>query len=615
MIIATAGHVDHGKTTLLQAITGVNADRLPEEKKRGMTIDLGYAYWPQPDGRVLGFIDVPGHEKFLSNMLAGVGGIDHALLVVACDDGVMAQTREHLAILQLTGNPQLTVALTKADRVDATRINEVREAVEATLREYGFTDAALFETVATEGRGIDALRHHLQQLSSREHASHHRFRLAIDRAFTVKGAGLVVTGTALSGEVKVGDTVWLTGINKPMRVRGLHAQNQPVDHAHAGQRIALNIAGDAEKAQLNRGDWLLSEAPPEPSERVIVSLQTHIPLSQWQPLHIHHAASHITGRVSLLENDLAELVFDTPLWLADNDRLVLRDISARETLAGARVVTLNPPRRGKRKPEYLQWLSALAQASNDKAALEVHLERGAVNLTDFAWARQLSNEGLLPLTQQPGFIQAGNNLLNAPVAACWQRKVLNTLATYHEQHQDEPGPGRERLRRMALPMEDDALVLLLIENMRESGVIKSHHGWLHLPDHKAGFTAEQEAIWQKAAPLFGDEPWWVRDLARETDTDEQVMRQVLRHAAQQGLIVAIVKDRYYRNDRIVAFASLIRELDQARGSTCAADFRDRLNVGRKLAIQILEYFNRIGFTRRRGNDHLLRDSLLFPETA
>ncbi|RSB28780.1 selenocysteine-specific translation elongation factor [Enterobacter cloacae] len=614
MIIATAGHVDHGKTTLLQAITGVNADRLPEEKKRGMTIDLGYAYWPQPDGRVLGFIDVPGHEKFLSNMLAGVGGIDHALLVVACDDGVMAQTREHLAILQLTGNPQLTVALTKADRVDATRINEVREAVQATLREYGFTDAALFETVATEGRGIDALRHHLQQLSSREHASHHRFRLAIDRAFTVKGAGLVVTGTALSGE-KVGDTVWLTGVNKPMRVRGLHAQNQPVEHAHAGQRIALNIAGDAEKAQLNRGDWLLSEAPPEPSERVIVSLQTHIPLSQWQPLHIHHAASHITGRVSLLENDLAELVFDTPLWLADNDRLVLRDISARETLAGARVVTLNPPRRGKRKPEYLQWLSALAQASNDKAALEVHLERGAVSLTDFAWARQLSNEGLLPLTQQPGFIQAGNNLLNAPVAACWQRKVLHTLATYHEQHQDEPGPGRERLRRMALPMEDDALVLLLIENMRESGVIKSHHGWLHLPDHKAGFTAEQEAIWQKAAPLFGDEPWWVRDLARETNTDEQVMRQVLRHAAQQGLIVAIVKDRYYRNDRIVAFASLIRELDQARGSTCAADFRDRLNVGRKLAIQILEYFNRIGFTRRRGNDHLLRDSLLFPETA
>ncbi|MFT2935470.1 selenocysteine-specific translation elongation factor [Enterobacter sp. HA-027-I-ECC] len=612
MIIATAGHVDHGKTTLLQAITGVNADRLPEEKKRGMTIDLGYAYWPQPDGRVLGFIDVPGHEKFLSNMLAGVGGIDHALLVVACDDGVMAQTREHLAILQLTGNPQLTVALTKADRVEEARIDEVRQEVLAALSEYGFKDVALFVTVATEGRGIDALRNHLQQIPSREQASHHRFRLAIDRAFTVKGAGLVVTGTALSGELNVGDTLWLTGVNKPMRVRGLHAQNQPVEQAHAGQRIALNIAGDAEKDQLNRGDWLLADAPPEPSERIIVSLQTHTPLTQWQPLHIHHAASHITGRVSLLENDLAELVFDSPLWLANNDRLVLRDISARETLAGARVVMLDPPRRGKRKPEYLQWLAALAQTRDDKSALDIHLERGAVDLAAFAWARQLSGEGLRLLTQEPGFIQAGNSLLNAPVAARWQRKVLSTLATYHEQHQDEPGPGRERLRRMALPMEDDALVLLLIENMRESGVIASHHGWLHLPEHKAGFTAEQDAVWQKVAALFGDEPWWVRDLARETNTDEQLMRQVLRHAAQQGMIVAIVKDRYYRNDRIVAFANLIRELDQARGSTCAADFRDRLNVGRKLAIQILEYFNRIGFTRRRGNDHVLRDAQLFP---
>ncbi|WP_213190842.1 selenocysteine-specific translation elongation factor [Citrobacter freundii] len=613
MIIATAGHVDHGKTTLLQAITGVNADRLPEEKKRGMTIDLGYAYWPQPDGRILGFIDVPGHEKFLSNMLAGVGGIDHALLVVACDDGVMAQTREHLQILQLTGNPQITVALTKADRVDEARIEEVRAEIQAALGNYGFAESVLFVTAASEGRGIEELREHLLQLTSREHARDHSFRLAIDRAFTVKGAGLVVTGTALSGEVNVGDTLWLTGVNKPMRVRSLHAQNQATDRAQAGQRIALNIAGDAQKEELNRGDWLLADAPPEAFTRVIVSLEHAAPLMQWQPLHIHHAASHVTGRISLLEGTLAELVFDTPLWLADNDRLVLRDISARTTLAGARVVTLNPPRRGKRKPEYLQWLSALENAQSDGDALALHLTRGAVNIPDFAWARQLNGNGMRPLIEQHGFIQAGYSLLDATVAARWQRKILDTLATYHDQHRDEPGPGRERLSRMALPMEDEALVLLLIEKMRESGVIHSHHGWLHLPDHKAGFSDEQQAIWQKAEPLFGDEPWWVRDLAKQTGTDEQMMRVVLRQAAQQGIITAIVKDRYYRNDRIVAFANMIRELDQERGSTCAADFRDRLNIGRKLAIQILEYFDRIGFTRRRGNDHLLRDALLFPE--
>lgn len=613
MIIATAGHVDHGKTTLLEAITGVNADRLPEEKKRGMTIDLGYAYWPQPDGRVPGFIDVPGHEKFLANMLAGVGGIDHALLVVACDDGVMAQTREHLAILQLTGRPTLTVALTKADRVDEARIEDVRAEVDQTLAEFGFTETAIFITAASEQRGIRELREHLLQLPERAQTAHQRFRLAIDRAFTVKGAGLVVTGTALCGDVRVGDTLWLTGVNKPMRVRGLHAQNQPVERAHGGQRIALNIVGDAEKEQLTRGDWLLAEAPPEPSDRIIVALETHTPLTQWQPLHIHHAASHITGRVSLLADNLAELVLDSPLWLADNDRLVLRDISARTTLAGARVVTLNPPRRGKRKAEYLQWITDLANARDDAGALAAHLTRGAVSLPAFGWARQLNRSGLDALTQPAGLIQAGDNVLSTVVAARWQRKLLDTLATYHDQHKDEPGPGRERLRRMALPMEDDALVLTLIELMRDSGDIASHHGWLHLPDHKAGFTAEQEQVWQKAALLFGDEPWWVRDLARDTGTDEQLMRAVARQAAQQGLITAIVKDRYYRNDRIVAFASMIRELDQARGSTCAADFRDKLNVGRKLAIQILEYFDRIGFTRRRGNDHLLRDALLFPE--
>lgn len=611
MIIATAGHVDHGKTTLIEAITGVNADRLPEEKRRGMTIDLGYAYWPQPDGRVPGFIDVPGHEKFLSNMLAGVGGIDHALLVVACDDGVMAQTREHLAILQLTGNPALTVALTKADRVDEARIAEVREEVEQTLREFGYLQATLFVTAAAEMRGIDELRAHLLQLPERAHPEHQRFRLALDRAFTVKGAGLVVTGTALSGDVRIGDTLWLTGVNKPMRVRGLHAQNQPVEHAHAGQRIALNIAGDAEKEALSRGDWLLSQQPPAPTERAIVALHSHTPLTQWQPLHIHHAASHVTGRVSLLEDGLAELVLDTPLWLADNDRLVLRDISARTTLAGARVVTLNSPRRGKRKADYLAWIADLARAEDDAQALSAHLSRGAVDLTAFGWARQLSTSGLNMLLENPCFIRAGNNLLDAPIAARWQRKLLETLATYHQQHHDEPGPGRERLRRMALPMEDEALVLTLIERMRESGDIQSHHGWLHLPEHKAGFNDEQAQLWQKAAPLFGDEPWWVRDLARETGVDEQVMRGVLRQAAQQGLITAIVKDRYYRNDRIVTFASMIRDLDQGRGSTSAADFRDQLNVGRKLAIQILEYFDRIGFTRRRGNDHILRDKALF----
>lgn len=611
MIIASAGHVDHGKTTLLQALTGINADRLPEEKKRGMTIDLGYAYWPQDDGRSIGFIDVPGHEKFLANMLAGVGGIDHALLVVACDDGVMAQTREHLAILRLTGQPSLTVALTKADRVDDDRVAEVKRQVLETVNNMGWREVDLFVTAATQGTGIAELQQHIRQLPEREHLTSHRFRLAIDRAFTVKGAGLVVTGTALTGEVRVGDTLWLTGAGKPMRVRGLHAQNQPTDYAHAGQRIALNISGDAEKAQIHRGDWLLTQQPPEPVERVIVELHCLAALQQWQPVHIHHAASHITGRVSLLEGDLAELVLDTPLLLADNDRLVLRDISARETLAGARVILLDAPRRGKRQPAFLAWLSQLAAVDSDADVLDLHLQRGAVTRSAFAWARQLTAAGMDSLSTDPGLIRAGDRVLSDSAARAWREKLLMVLGRYHEQHDDQPGPGRERLRRMALPGEDEGLVLALIENMRQQGLLESRQGWLHLPGHEPGFSGEQEALWQQISGRFGDEPWWVRDLAKETGQDEQTVRQVLRLAAQLGYITAIVKDRYYRQDRIIEFADLIRALDPERGATTAGDFRDRLGVGRKLAIQILEYFDRIGFTRRRGNDHLLRDSALF----
>ena len=608
MIIATAGHVDHGKTTLLQALTGVNADRLPEEKKRGMTIDLGYAYWPQSDGRIIGFIDVPGHEKFLANMLAGVGGIDHALLVVACDDGVMAQTREHLTLLQLTSQPTITVVLTKADRVSADRIAEVSADVTTLL---GLDNAPLFITAATSGSGIEALRQHIQQLSEHPHPYSHRFRLAIDRAFTVKGAGLVVTGTALSGEIRVGDSVWLTGTDKPMRVRGLHAQNQDTPYACAGQRIALNISGSAEKTDITRGDWLLSDRPRQAVERVIVELHAIAPLQQWQSLHIHHAARHITGRISLLEGTLAELVLDTPLWLAENDRLVLRDISARTTLAGARALLLHAPRRGKRQPAFLQWLTALSQGSTDAEILDTQLTRSAINLSDFAWARQLTATGLQALTDKPDYFRAGDLLLSQSMARRWQQKLLDTLARYHQQHDDQPGPGRERLCRMALPSENEGLVFALIEQLRSTEQVCSRQGWLHLPGYEPHFSAQQQALWEQIDELMGEEAWWVRDLAKATGEDENVMRQLLRFAAQQGKVTAILKDRYYRHQTIRQFANLIRELDQTQGSTSAADFRDRLGTGRKLAIQILEYFDREGFTRRQGNNHLLRDSTLF----
>ncbi|HBK4770687.1 TPA: selenocysteine-specific translation elongation factor [Serratia liquefaciens] len=611
MIIATAGHVDHGKTTLLQAISGINADRLPEEKRRGMTIDLGYAYWPQPDGRVLGFIDVPGHEKFLANMLAGVGGIDHALLVVACDDGVMAQTREHLAILRLSGHPALTVALTKADRVDEARVEEVRQQLDEELTRQGWQQAPVFVTAAPQSQGIDALRAHLLALRPDEHAVTRRFRLAVDRAFSVKGAGLVVTGTALGGQVAVGDTLWLTGADAPVRIRGLHAQNQPAEQAQAGQRIALNISGDVSKDQVARGDWLLAQKPPIAAERILVALDKDLPIKHWQPLHLHHAASHITGRVSLLSDGLAELILDRPLWLAENDRLVLRDIGARQTLGGARVLSLTTPKRGKRQPEYLAWLAALAQADDDCQVLALHLPKGALDLAAFAWARQLTEKPLAKLLASHELLIAGDRALAQENAQLDQQRLLQVLAEYHQQHADQLGLGRARLRRMAVPQLSEALAFMMIDRLLAAGLLSNTRGWLHLPEHGLAFSAEEQILWARIEPLFGDEAWWVRDLAAELGEDEAWVRTTLRKAAQLGHVTAVVVDRYYLSQRIEQFAALIRELDETQGSANAADFRDRLGVGRKLAIQVLEFFDRSGFTRRKGNQHLLRDGGLF----
>lgn len=536
MIFATAGHVDHGKTTLIQAITGVNTTHLPEEKKRGMTIDLGYAYWRQDDGTSIGFVDVPGHEKFLSNMLAGVGGISHALLIVACDDGVMTQTIEHISILHLAGCPQVTVILTKADRVTSARIEEVRAQTTDVLANLGWQHPDIFVTSAPSGEGIPALRDYLVELHQQEQQHpqwHKRFRLAIDRVFSIKGAGLVVTGTALAGQISVGDTFWLTGADKPARIRALHAQNHPVESAGAGHRIAINITGDVSKENVSRGDWLLSQKPNYQAHKVLVSLIADEPLKHWQPVHIHHGTRHITGRVALLNeaNDtpqLAELILDEPLWLVDNDRLILRDISAQRTLA-AKVLHLHSPRRGKRQREFLTWLHQLDKADSARANLALCLPKGELSLNQFAWAQQLTENALEQLLETFELVNVAGIILSKNNADNAKQKLLNTLEEYHQQHNDQMGVGRSRLKRMALPTYHDELVYHLIDQLRKEGAISQSRGWLHLPTHGLAFSSEQESLWQHAKVYFEQsEPWWVRDLANEMKIDEKEIRSLLR---------------------------------------------------------------------------------------
>ncbi|HZM33662.1 MAG TPA: selenocysteine-specific translation elongation factor, partial [Burkholderiales bacterium] len=396
MIVATAGHVDHGKTSLVRALTGVDTDRLPEEKKRGMTIDLGFAY-----AGPLGFVDVPGHERFVHNMLAGVGGVDFVLFVVAADDGPMPQTREHLAILDLLGVARGAVALTKIDRVGPERVAEVRTQIDALLAPTLLAGMPVFPVSSITSHGIDVLKLHLtqQQTKTALRSTEGHFRLSVDRAFTIAGAGLVVTGTALSGEVAVGDEARALIAGKTARVRGIHAQNAPAQRGRAGERLALNLAG-LDAGALARGDWIVRGEVPPPAWRFDARLRVTDPkpLAHWTPVHVHLGAADVLGRVALLDNTgLVQIVLERPIGALRGDRFIVRDQSARRTLGGGMVIDVFPPPRGRARPERLAWLRTM-ETGNDREALERLLRENPLGID---LSRFLANRNLKTLPEVP----------------------------------------------------------------------------------------------------------------------------------------------------------------------------------------------------------------------
>ncbi|WP_347883906.1 selenocysteine-specific translation elongation factor [Pseudomonas aestiva] len=635
MIIGTAGHIDHGKTALIQALTGVAGDRRREEQARGITIDLGYVYADLGDGGLTGFIDVPGHERFVHNMLAGASGLDLALLVVAADDGVMPQTREHLAILELLGILRLQVALTKADRVDAERLAQVRQDVSALLAAGPFAGAPLYPVASPSGVGIPELRAALLAALGqvRQRNARGGFRLAVDRVFSVAGAGVVVTGTAFAGQVAVGDELILTPRGQRLRVRGLHAQNRAAETAQAGQRVSLNLAGERLSTDsLARGDWLVAEALHAPTTRIDVELRL-LPgearnLAHWTPVHVHLGAQDLTGRVALLEGDslapgattLAQLVLNAPLHGVHGDRLVLRDQSAQRTLGGARLLDPFAPARHRRTPRRLAQLQALRRGGLEEALPEL-LAQADGGLDPRLLARQFNRpEGdwQLPADTLRVETRVGPRLF---AAALWQaalERLGAALATFHQEQPDELGPDRDRLRRIAAPELERAVYLALLETALAEGRLQSSGPWLHLPDHRVRLTEAEEGLKTRLWPLLEAQrfdPPWTRDLARSLDQPEAEVRLLLRKLARLGELTQVVRDLFYPQASLEAAAGEALRLEREAGIIRAAAFRDALGIGRKRSIQILECLDRIGFTRRFGDERRVRPDSAWARAA
>jgi selenocysteine-specific elongation factor len=635
MIIGTAGHIDHGKSALVRALTGTDPDRWEEEKARGITLDLGYAYANCDDGTRLGFVDVPGHERLVHNMLAGATGIDFVLLVVAADDGPMPQTREHLEIIDLLGLGRGAVALTKCDLADADRLAEVEAHIAGLLHGTSLAGAPVFPVSSVTGAGLDALRAHLaaQALLTQRRDGRGRFRLAVDRSFVLKGTGVVVTGTAHSGSVSIDDRLVLSPRGLEVRVRGIHAQNTATERGAAGQRCALNLTGaKLEKELVNRGDWLVAPELHSPTDRLDVELRAapHAgrPLQHWTPVHVHLGAARITGRVAVLEGEtlapgatgLVQLVLDAPTLALRGDRVILRDQSARQTLGGGRVLDDSPPMRGRRSAQRIAMLRALGREDPLEALVElVELVPGGVDLARYERLWNLDAAAAARLHGQPTLIEAPGP--SGPVAFATRRwesllsRLLEALSAEHEQHPERLGPDRERLRRLTDPSLPRPVFAALLDALIAGGQVAVHGALLHLPSHSVKLTIPDQKLWNDdVLPILRAHPYnppRVRDVARRLGLEEERVRRLCKTLVAQGELFLVAHDHYFPRESVAELAAILRDLNECDGEARAANFRDRIGTGRKVAIQILEFFDRIGMSRRIGDSHkLFQDSLM-----
>lgn len=626
MIVATAGHVDHGKTTIVRALTGVDTDRLPEEKARGLTIDLGFAYRDVEDAPPLGFVDVPGHERFVKNMLAGVSTIDYALLVVAADDGPMPQTREHLDILTLLGIQRGAIAISKMDRVSEDRLLEVMELVEIAALGSPLEDAPIFPVSGITGDGMDELQEHLlaEARAHRARAGGGRFRLAIDRSFTLSGAGLVVTGACSAGEVRVGDRLMLSPSGLELRVRGLRVQDRPAEVGGAGDRCALNITGaDIERAAVRRGDWVVDPELHAPTTRLDVELNVLAdekrPLKHWTPAHLHLGAADVTCRIALLQagelapgqKGLARLALDEPICAHFGDRYVVRDQSAQRTLGGGFVIDPFPPGRGRARPERLAVIEALntidaAAALSDWLAVE---PRG-VDITTFARARNLTAEELATVVEAVGPEELPLDDRTVALApAVWEglsTEIMAAVKAHHQRQPESTGPSDAGVRSALPPGRNAMLVKGAVARLVRDRRLVREGMSVRLPSHKAKTPARDERLWQQIEPLLmegGVRPPRVRELAEELNETPEAVESFLRRAARRGLVFAVAKNRYFPPPAIRELAELAEALaaETDDGTFDAAAYRNRSGIGRNVTIEVLEFFDSTGFTRRDGD--------------
>ena len=623
IIIGTAGHVDHGKTALIRALTGIETDRIKEEKKRGITIELGFAYLDLPNGEKAGIIDVPGHEKFVKNMLAGAGGIDLALLVVAADEGFMPQTREHLGILSLLNIPEGLIVVTKKDMVDEDWLEVVCEDIREEVKGTFLESAPILTVSSYTGEGIEDLRQAIFALidqSSQIKNPNTPFRIPVDRVFSIEGFGTVITGTLIEGQMSVGDPVTIYPKGLQTKIRNLQVHSHDVTTAYAGQRVAVNLAG-LRKTDLEKGDVVAQSDSMHTTMMLDVKLSIlkncNRDIFNGTRLHLYHGARDILCKCILMDREVvsagdeayAQLRLEEEIAAKTGDRFILRFYSPVETIGGGVILDSNPMKHKRNDPAVLAALN-IKDTGSEKEKIEEALKEYSSRYETTAFLKTHTNidselfDSIVQVLLEQGqvFPINSNVVIHKAFLQSREQRAEKLLTRYHEENPLRAGMKRDEFRSKLFPDQDIAVADKVTDYMVKDGVLTTPQGAVALASFAVQFSADQEKLMAQLEKVFLDGGYAVPSLDEVAAqfSKEKAFKQVLESMITAGKLIKLTDQILYHVDVYQQALKLAMDYVAEHGQITLGETRDLLGSSRKYTLALLEYWDRKNITKKVG---------------
>lgn len=628
IIIGTAGHVDHGKTCLIKALTGIETDRLKEEQKRGITIDIGFAYMQDPNGEKIGIIDVPGHEKFVKNMLAGVGGIDMVMLMISAEEGMMPQTKEHLGILSVLNTKKGIVVITKADLVESDWLELTKEEIRESLKDTFLSDAPILEVSAYTGQGMDKLKETIYEMvetCAEKDKLSPNFRVPIDRVFTIDGFGTVITGTLIEGNVKVGDEAMIYPSETPTKIRNIQVHNQSVQTAVAGQRVAINLA-NIKKEHLMRGDVLAKKDSLHKTRMLDVNFSmikdTERSLKNGDRVHFYYGTSELLAKAILLDKDsissgesaYVQFRLEEEICLKPKDYMVARFYSPMETLGGGVVIDTNPKKHRRMKEDVLNAL-AVKQTGSDLQILEqIILEySSALKPIDFiavqyGKSKQDTIQALAPLiTEQTIQKLTATVYVHKNYIQSLDEKTKIMLKDYHKAYPLREGMPKEEFRNKLITNKESAIADSIIAYLEKRQCIHATNSVVFLFDFQVTYDETQHKLKESILEKYLDSGFLVPELDEvlKLYKDPATCKQIINQLVNEQILIKLNAQSYMHCQFYNKAKEALLHHFATNEKITLPEYRDCLNISRKYTILLLDHFDEIKFTKNNNNERFL----------